>query len=285
MDLMSTFRNYVIVTVVLLMSGSCIQDIDNRMKVISFNIRYATERDGNNQWALRRSSVINFIQYENPDFVGMQEALLEQVKDIEKGLPGYQWIGVGRDDGEDEGEFSPIFFRKDRWDLIETHTFWLSESPGEPSKSWDAALPRICTWGLFRNTGSGKEVFIFNTHYDHMGTMAREKSTGLILDSLRVMTDLRNVVLTGDFNAEPDSPVITPIKNGQLEDAYHSANTRFGSKGTFNGFDISVIPDKRIDYIFHSSDLKAIHYSTDSRLIEGRFLSDHFPVITTFELF
>lgn len=254
------------------------------IKAISFNIRLETTSDGNNQWDFRKESVFDFLQYENPDFVGMQEVLWSQLEDIENTLAEYKWIGVGRDDGKNSGEFSPIFYHAGKWELLESNTFWLSEDPEKPSKSWDAALPRICTWGRFKHKVSGKVVWVFNTHFDHVGKQARINSAKLIADRIGSIAAGKSSILLGDFNVQPDEPPIKTITDMDLIDSYTTAKVKFGSIGTFNGFNYADIPTRRIDYVFTTADLNIKSYSVASDIIDGRYLSDHFPVIVQMEL-
>lgn len=249
------------------------------MKVITFNIRLATDSDQNNKWSLRKSAAIDFVSYEEPDFVGMQEVLLEQMNDLENGLDQYKWLGVGRDDGKTAGEFSPIFYLKDQWKLIASGTFWLSETPEQPTKSWDAALPRICTWGRFKDRNTKEEVCVFNTHFDHVGKVARANSASLISAKIQEIAKDAPAVLLGDFNAEPDAQPIQNILAGSLVDAFSIASRRFGQIGTFNGFNQQKIPSRRIDYVFISDHFQVLKYGVDSRVIDGRYLSDHFPIV------
>ncbi len=253
------------------------------MKVCTFNIRYDNPKDGYHQWSNRRPIVQDFLRYEAPDFIGLQEALKHQIEAIATAMPGYAWIGVGRDDGVDQGEFSPIFYQAERWKLLDNGTFWLSESPTSPSKSWDAALPRICTFGKFQDRASGEVVFVFNTHYDHKGTEARAQSSQVIVSQIRQISGGNKTVLMGDFNSLPEKPAIQEILEAQLKDAFTEALIRYGSVGTYNDFDLQKVPENRIDYIFYSADWQCTRYGVDSRVIEGRYLSDHFPVIVHLE--
>ncbi len=253
------------------------------IKAISFNIRYDNPQDGNNRWDLRKSSIIGFLSAENPDFVGMQEVLWRQLVFLDSALADYKYIGVGRDDGAMEGEFSPIFYRGDTWKLLRSKTFWLSENIDKPSKSWDAALPRICTWGLFRHQQTGEELYVWNTHFDHKGKVARVQSAQLIVDQAKEVAGNKRTMILGDFNAEPGDAPVKAILAGGFKDAYTAATGKVGNRGTFNGFDLNQTANRRIDYIFVSSDLPVQEYSVASQVIEGRYLSDHFPVtIQTF---
>lgn len=257
--------------------------IAQEMKVISFNIRFANQTDGNNMWDLRRQSALDFINYEQPDFFGLQEAVDAQVKDFENAALGYSWIGVGRDDGKSAGEFTPLFYDANKWELLESGTFWLSETPDTVSQSWDAALPRICTWGTFTNKESRNKVNVFNTHFDHIGKQARLNSARLILSKMDAIANSDKVILLGDLNAKPQSPPILAITE-RLTDAYNAAASHFGQVGTFNGFNIQEIPSRRIDYVFASKEFEIKKYETDSRVIDGRYLSDHFPIIVELKL-
>lgn len=249
------------------------------IKAITFNIRFDNVNDGNNQWSLRKENAAKFLRYEDPDFAGLQEALLHQIEYLDSAVEKMKWVGVGREDGKIKGEFSPLFYHSERFKLLDQGTFWLSETPEFPSRSWDAALPRVCTWGKFEKVSDGREVYVFNTHYDHIGEKARQKSSELILKKIREISGFHNTVLMGDFNALPESEVITTITGSMLSDAFNQPKIRFGQEGTFNGFDTITIPSRRIDFIFYSEDFIPGKYSTDSRIIDGRYLSDHFPVI------
>ena len=268
-------RSMLILSLFLVFQSGTSQSI----KVISFNIRFDNPGDGNNQWSLRKSDVIDFINYEEADFLGMQEVLLSQLNDLKRDLDQYESIGVARDDGKERGEFSPILYYSNRWKLLESQTFWLSETPDTPSKDWDAALPRICTWGKFEHQVTENVIYVFNTHYDHRGTESRLNASKLIIDQITKIAEGKQVVLVGDFNAEPDSQPIRTILNRNMNDAFSSSSISFGCTGTFNGFNYEEDPKRRIDYVFFTQDFTANKYAVASQLIEGRYLSDHFPVI------
>ncbi len=249
------------------------------LKVCTFNIRYDNENDGNNKWELRKMSVKDFLREELPDFIGMQEALMRQIEFLDEQLVQYDWIGVGRDDGERAGEFSPIFFDTTKWELLDDGTFWLSETPDQPSKSWDAALPRICTYGLFENKGSGDSTYVFNTHYDHVGTTARLNASRIIMEKIENMSAFRVTILMGDFNAPSESDEMKVIYNSALDDAFFKARDKIGPFGTFSGFDLTITPDRRIDYVFCSDEYEVEKYAVVDKITDGRYLSDHFPVM------
>src|SRR5690606_5031135 len=165
-----------------------------------------------NNWDNRKEFLISQLNFHAPDVFGTQEGLVHQLKDIDAGLEDYTYFGVGRDHGDDRGEFTAIFYNKEKLNLLEQSTFWLSETPETPSKGWDAALPRICTYGLFENKEDGSKFMVFNTHFDHVGVKAREESSKLILKKIKELnSDNLPVVVTGDFNLESDSPGVQVI--------------------------------------------------------------------------
>ena len=211
---------------------------------------------------------------------GVQEATLTQMKDLEAGLPYYNYVGVGRDDGKTKGEYSAIFFKKDKLRLIDESTFWLSDTPEKISVGWDAALPRICTYALFEHQESKRQYWHFNTHFDHMGEKARAESAKLIASKTESLVDgEESVILSGDFNAEPHQEPILVLKNN-FQDPVEVVDLK-GPVGTFNGFDLNANLDRRIDYIFYqpSTGLKL----KESRVIEEPIASDHRPVLAVFE--
>lgn len=263
--------------VLLLFASSVLgQTID----VLTYNIRFDNPEDGLNSWDERKAFLISQLNFFEPDIFGTQEGLIHQLKDIERGLGSYAFFGVGRDKGNDEGEHTAIFYKSERIVLLEESTFWLSKTPGKPSKDWDAALPRICTYGLFRMKDGGTRFFVFNTHFDHVGEKAREESAKLILEKINELNpNGYPVILMGDFNLEIDSKGIQTILE-ELNDTHLlvGANVH-GPSGTFNGFGFSKPVKRRIDFIFVSADkLEAIKSAILSDSKEGRYPSDHLPV-------
>lgn len=176
------------------------------LRVMSFNIRFNTARDSANAWPHRKDLAASMIRFHHANLAGLQEALKGQIDDLAERLPGYGWFGVGRDDGRDKGEFSAIFYRRDRFELLEESTFWLSEEPEViGSKGWDAAITRIVTWGKLRDRSTGKVFFHFNTHFDHRGVRAREESASLLLTKIKEIAGTTPVIVTGDFNSRESS--------------------------------------------------------------------------------
>lgn len=254
------------------------------IKVMTYNIRFDNPGDGLNAWPNRRDFWVSQVRFHHPLVLGVQEALKHQLDEIDKAFPEYQYIGVGRDDGGDTGEFSAIFYDSTKLRLLNQGTFWLSPTPAVPSKGWDAALNRICTFGLFQPR-AGAPFWVFNTHFDHVGTHARVASAQLILDQIEEKnSDNYPIILMGDLNLTPDTPPIQLLAK-TLRDTYTTAAyPPLGPAGTFTGFSWEAIVDRRIDYIFVSEQIATLKTAilTDSR--DKRYPSDHFPVIAHLRL-
>ena len=269
---------------VLLLTAFCFLAItlsSQTIKSMSFNIRYDNPEDGINRWDLRKDLVIKTIEDYSPDFIGIQEALDHQTKYIDDKLSGYSFIGVGRDDGKTKGEYSPIFYKNELFNLISDSTIWLSETPERVSVGWDASMERICTFGRFLHIPSNKEIIVMNTHFDHLGTVAREKSTLLILKTIREL-EITNlpIILCGDFNATPDEKAIK-----HLTEYFYSQNCNQplikGEKKTFTGFSPDATAENRIDYIFCKNLNPNRYLHITNRTKDGRYISDHLPVFLT----
>jgi endonuclease/exonuclease/phosphatase family metal-dependent hydrolase len=248
-------------------------------KAISYNIRYNNPQDGNNVWENRRATVAALLQEENADFIGLQEVVHPQLVDLVQALTEYHYTGVGREDGITKGEYSPIFFKKEKYKLLQGQTFWLSETPDKISKGWDAALERICTYGLFLNLKTQQKLWVFNTHFDHRGTLARSKSADLILQKIQELNGEKlPVILTGDFNLTPDSAPIKKIQS-QMTDIQQNLPASDPQYATSNGFDTEKRGTKRIDYIFTKGfkTMRASHRYQKTPM--GGWASDHHPVI------
>lgn len=264
-------------------------------QVMTFNIRYPNPADGYNYWPNRKELAASMIRYHEADIVGVQEAFRGQLDDLMQLLPGYEWFGVCRTDGsiqpDPEGEFSAILFRTDRFERLDGNTFWLSENPETVGKAgWDAALPRIVTWAKLRDKRSGRTFFHFNTHFDHIGKIARSESARLIRERIESIAGDAPVVLTGDFNAIPtDTPyleITNKERKGYLQDAlYLSEEPHHGPVSTWtNAFLFPGAPDRRIDYIFIKNQVKVLKHGILSDSWSGRFPSDHLPVMARISL-
>jgi endonuclease/exonuclease/phosphatase family metal-dependent hydrolase len=259
------------------------------LRVMTFNIRYDEPRDKENAWPNRKELVASMIRFHHADLVGLQEALKRQIDDLQRLLPEYAWVGVGRDDGKVGGEFSAIFYRKSRFINLARATFWLSETPDVPSKGWDAAYPRIVTWVKLKDNATGKTFFQFNTHFDHRGVRAREEGGRLLLQQIDKIAGRLPAVVTGDFNFKEDTvgyQILTgknPAKDSGshavLQDArYLSKGGHHGPTSTFNEFK-SLVPDMKIDYVLIKGKVRVLQHGALSDTWNGRFPSDHLPVL------
>ncbi len=248
------------------------------VKLMTYNIRLDIESDGINKWDNRKDMLTGQVLFHEPDFLGVQEALPNQMDYMAKTLTQYAFAGNGRDGGNN-GEYSAIFYNKTKYSIIEQDTFWLSETPEKVSKGWDAAYNRICTYGLFEDKISGRKIYVFNTHFDHMGVQARINSAKLILEKINEI-NIRGIhfVLMGDFNLEQDSDGIQFL-SAKLDDSKIVAKTVFGPDGTFNAFEFHKPVVKRIDYIFvPKSGVVVEKYAVLSDNKDCRYPSDHLPV-------
>ncbi len=247
---------------------------------LSYNIRFDNPADGEDAWPLRREFLAAQIHFHHPDVFGIQEGLHRQLVYLQEALPAYQYVGVGRDDGAQAGEYSALFFKTERFDAVQSGTFWLSPTPDRVSKGWDAALPRICTWARLKDRLSGDTLFALNTHFDHMGATARLESARLLLQFIQKNnTGNLPVMLMGDFNCTPDEAPYAVLTESLSDAKNVSAQPHFGPDGTFNGFDFSKPVKKRIDFIFVSKKIKVLQHAILSDNKGCRYPSDHLPVL------
>lgn len=244
---------------------------------MTYNIRLDLASDGDNRWDNRKEMLAGQIMFHEPDFLGVQEALPNQMKFLAEKLSGYSYIGDGRD-GNGNGEHSAIFYNKLKYKVLQQNTFWLSPTPDTPSKGWDAAYNRICTYGLFEDLKTKKRLWVFNTHFDHVGNVARLESTKMIINKIReVNTKNKPVILTGDFNLEDDAESIKMLSM-HMQDSKAAALQKFGPAGTFNAFEFTKPVTKRIDYIFTSQNITVNKYAVLSNSDHCQYPSDHLPV-------
>ncbi len=255
------------------------------IRMVSYNIRYNNPGDNENAWPFRKEKVAGLLAFHKVEIAGLQEVLKDQLDDLETLMPGFGWFGAGRTDGKTEGEFAPVFYLKSRFEILETGTFWLSETPGKPSKGWDAALNRIVTWGKLFDKSAMQSFYIFNTHFDHQGKEARAESARLLTRKIYEVAGPAPVVVTGDFNFTDEDEPYTILTGGnnphRIEDALlKSQIPHYGPLSTFaGGFDEACKPGKKIDYIFIKNQVSVMHHGilTDSRA--GICPSDHMPVL------
>jgi endonuclease/exonuclease/phosphatase family metal-dependent hydrolase len=261
------------------------------LRVMSFNVRNSNARDGTNSWKYRRDYFFQVIEQFSPSLIGFQEVLADQYDDIVTRMKDYTFVGVAREDGKRKGEWALLGFRRDRFEKLDAGDFWLSEHPEEiGSVSWDAALTRICSWTKLRDRETQREFMYANTHFDHKGPVARENSARLIVTKMTELAEGKPIVLTGDFNTTEDSKAYAAIArpNGSggawLVDSYREVHPeRLPEEASFNGFK-PVLRGSRIDFIFHSEELKATSATIErDRSPEGKLASDHYAVTAVLE--
>lgn len=266
---------------------SMAQTKDIQVNVMSFNIRNDNAGDGENQWKYRKDIAADVIKFHDADLIGAQEVLHHQLTDLLERLPGYASVGVGRQDGKEKGEYSPVLYKKDRFSVVKNGDFWLSEdmnAVGE--KGWDAACERIASWAILKEKATGKEFFILNTHLDHVGKVARHEGAALVLEQSKQLSNGLPIIVTGDFNATPDDDPIQVLTN--KNDARHLIHTRdlspmkYGPEWTFHNY--GRIPfEKRewIDYIFVKGDFKVLRNGVLTETYNHLYPSDHCPIMAT----
>jgi endonuclease/exonuclease/phosphatase family metal-dependent hydrolase len=259
------------------------------LNIMTFNIRYDNPGDGTNSWQFRKENAIKMILFEEVDVLGMQEVLVNQLKDIVGQLTEHNAVGVGREDGKEKGEFSPILYNKNKFTLIKSGYFWLSETPDKPSKGWDAACERIATWVQLKDKGTGKKVFVMNTHFDHVGQVARQESVNLIKAKTTQLSEGLPQILMGDFNADPKSSVVKSLlaADGALAffDSKNGASVVYGPNWTFHDFGrIPYAERPLIDYILVNKAVAVKKYGVLAETLNETFLSDHAPVFIKISL-
>ncbi|NOT92859.1 MAG: endonuclease/exonuclease/phosphatase family protein [Ferruginibacter sp.] len=256
------------------------------LKLMTYNIRLDVAVDGENDWTHRKDFFTAQMQFYEPDIFGIQEAKPNQVTDISTALPQYNFVGIGRD-GIGQGESSNIYYKKDKFVVKETNTFWLSPTPDSISKGWDAAYNRVCTYALLKDKKTKKMFWVFNTHLDHIGEQAKTKGIELILSKIKILNIKKYpVIFMGDFNTEPDAERIQGLKKEMNDCRDVSKEKPFGPSGTFNGFKHNEPVTKLIDYIFisKSKKIKVKKYAVLSDSKDLRYPSDHLPVYAELEL-
>lgn len=271
----------------LLISLPCIQPVFcQSLNVMTYNIRLDIESDGINKWANRAPVFTAQIQFYEPDVLGMQETVPGQVNYLDSALTNYKHVGIGRE-GINKGESSPVFYNTQRLKLEQHNTFWLSETPEQISKGWDAAYLRVCTYALFTDKKTKQQFWVFNTHLDNNGKLAREKSVELILKKMdSVNTKKLPVIFTGDFNATPESDAVMNVKKQMVDTRDISVEKPFGPKGSFNNFEFNKPVTLLIDYIFVSklANVTVKKFAVLSDSYDLKYPSDHLPVFAQINL-
>ena len=265
---------------ILMIFGTSQSVISQQMGVMTYNIRYDNPQDGENRWDARKEFLIAQVKFHAPDIFGIQEGLAHQVNYMDRELTNYSYIGVGRDDGKEKGEYSAIFFHNQKFKVIESSTFWLSDTPEKISVGWDAALERICTYALFEHLETGQRLWVFNTHFDHVGKEARKNSAKLIHDRItRINKNNHPFILMGDLNLEPSSEPIQYLSQHLHDTKKVSKGVVFGPEGTYSGFRVDKVATNRIDYIFTGkTGIEVYKYAVLSDSKNLRYPSDHLPV-------
>ena len=274
-------------TALLLLLAACFSmpaiagDGPRPIKLISYNLRNSGARDGDNAWMKRRHATPQMIRQEAPDVFGVQEGLIDQLQYIDTECPQYARVGVGRDDGAEGGEIMAIYYLRDRFDLLDSGTLWLSETPDRPSRGWDGACNRTMTWAELRDRTSGKTFFYFNTHLDHKGKTARAEGVKLVVAQIAAIAGKTPAILGGDFNTPTDSPIFRPLTKAMKSARDKAPET--DREGTFNGF--GSAPDTIvIDHLYFRGKLKCLRFATLTGDYGAPYISDHYPISMTFSL-
>ena len=255
------------------------------LKIATFNLRMDTPSDGENAWFHRKDMVNDLIRFYGFDLFGTQEGFTHQLNDILR-LSDYRFIGVGRDDGKDAGEHCAIFYRSDRFKVLDQGDFWLSEHPEKPGRGWDGTCcNRICTWGKFEDLKNHKQFYFFNVHYEYEGDVARRESSNLMISRIKSIAGNQPVFLTGDFNAFPtEEPIRILNDSGFLNDSYKiTKEAPFGPVCTYHGYDSTIKTEERLDYIWVTHSIQIDKYGVLTNTLYGHTPSDHFPVMVVAE--
>ena len=254
------------------------------LRVASYNLRYDNKGDTGNLWVNRAPIIGALVAFHDFDIFGTQEGLQNQLEDLQKQLPEYAWYGRGRDDGETKGEHSAIFYKKDKFDLVDKGDFWLSQTPEKPGPGWDAKLNRICSWIKLKDKQTKKTFYFFNVHFDHQGVQARVESSKLILQKIKTIAGSNTVIFTGDFNGGHNSEWYKNIaQSGFLNDALKLAKNPYVNNGSFNSFGHNVSSKEIIDHIFLSNGLAVNKYGILTDTYHGKYPSDHYPVMVVLD--
>lgn len=249
------------------------------IRVISYNIRYMNDKDGDNSWKFRKQASINMVNEEQPTVFGLQEAVKAQVDFLQENLPDYAYYGVGRNDGKESGEFMAIFYKKEAVELLDHGTFWLAATPDTPTKGWDGQCFRTCTWTIFKCKDTGKQFAFLNTHLDHKGKVAQQEGMKTIVNKIgELVPKDMPVFLSGDFNTRTDNPIYEPLK-AIMADSRELA-TETDHRGTYTGWKVRETPVV-VDHIF----VRGVEVDKFQVLCDKNYgapyISDHYPVMTT----
>lgn len=279
---------YILLACISILLGSCANERNINLRWATFNIRYDNPQDSINSWQYRKDNVCQFICNHNIDIIGMQEVLYNQFNDLKSCLTEYSAIGVGRDDGKTAGEYAPLFYRHDKFEVLDSNTFWLSEQPDSiGSTGWDAACIRIATWAKFKDKTTGKVFMAVNTHFDHIGTEARKNSALLIIRKIKEIAGDQPAILTGDFNVSDKWEAYETITTNTfvMKDAHKIADKGEGVDYTFHDFGrIPIEEREKIDFIFVTPQIRVLNSEIPVESNDSiGFLSDHNPQIISLQ--
>jgi endonuclease/exonuclease/phosphatase family metal-dependent hydrolase len=264
----------------LLLTAYCLQGHAQQYTIATFNLRYANTRDTGNLWPDRLPAVTGLIRFHGFDIFGTQEGLIGQLNDISTALPQFERYGVGRDDGKEKGEHSAIYYRKDKFKLLGKGDFWLSQTPDRPGFGWDSKYNRICSWVYLQDIAKKKKFYVFNVHFDHEAKVARPESAKLLLLKISQVAGNQPVLLMGDFNGNHDTEWYKRIAaSGIFRDAYNEVKYPYANNGSFNAFGPNVKSPDIIDHIFVTLQFNVSRYGILTDTYQGKFPSDHFPVL------
>ncbi len=249
------------------------------IKIATYNLRYANTTDVGNLWTERKHAVVDLIQYHQFEIFGVQEAVKLQLEDLKNAMPVFDYYGVGRDDGKSAGEHSSIFYKRERFELLDKGDFWLSQTPEKPGFGWDSKFNRICSWVKLKDKKTKKTFFVFNAHYDHQGMVARVESSKLVLKKIKEIAGDAPVVFMGDLNGGRDTEWYLGLASSVLlKDSFTMVDRPYQLNGSFNGFNTNQVRKDVIDHVFVSKHFKANRWAVLTDTYFGKYPSDHFPV-------
>ena len=273
-----TMRRFLAILIIIF--SSAIISHAQPLTVGTYNIRYDNKGDSLNPWTKRAPVIRSMIQFHDFDILGTQEGLKHQLEDLKTGLPGYTYYGIGRDDGKDKGEHSVIFYKTEKFNVLQSGDFWLSETPDKPGPGWDARLNRICSWVQLQDKKSKQKFYFFSVHYDHQGVKARIESSKLILQKIKEIAGNDKAIFVGDLNGGRTSEWYQTLASTDwLVDTYTKAKVTYASNASFNGFGKQVDSDEVIDHIFTTKGFVIEKWGILTDTYHGKYPSDHFPVL------
>ncbi len=264
-------------------SSHCAAADNDPIAVMTFNIRYGTAPDGDNAWPKRKDLVLDIVRDHKPQILGLQEALRDQLDAILEKFPHLSAVGVGRE-ADGAGEYSPLAYDRTRFDVLESQTFWLSDTPSvRASRTWGNEITRVCTWARLLDRTNNRVVRIFNTHWDHISQPSRLKSGDLIASKLREAAATEPTIVMGDFNVDANDPAREPLNEVGLRDSFAMLHPDRANEGSFHGF-TGKSNSGKIDSILVSKQWQVLDAAILQTNHDGRFPSDHYPVTATLQL-